>query len=279
MRIKIITDSTCDLPQEEIQKHDISILPIRIQKGGQFYQDRLEITTQDVFRHVDGGGEICTTAAANPSDLREIYQQFSPSYDAVIMVTIGSGFSSVCQNARIAAEEFDNVYVVDSQSLSAGQGIVVRETARLAEEGLGPQEVCQRVQEIVPRVSASFILDRLDYMRKGGRCSSVVALGANLLKLKPCIEVRDNKMQVGKKYRGALDRVMYRYTRERLENCEPADGQVYIVYPSAEESALEAVRQALKEDGRFTDIQETLAGCTVACHCGPNTIGVMFLAK
>lgn len=178
----------------------------------------------------------------------------------------------------IAASEFSNVYIVDSKNLSSGQGIIVMEAAKMAEQGVSPEKICMRLESAASRVNASFILDRLDYMRKGGRCSSVAALGTNLMHLKPCIEVSGGIMRVGKKYRGSLEKVMYQYTKDRISvPGNISDGRVYIVYPSAKREAVDAARQVLTEDKRFTDIQETFAGCTVACHCGPNTIGVMFL--
>lgn len=227
---------------------------------------------------MEKGGDICTTAAPNPMELSEYFEELSLQYEAVIMITIGSGFSSCYQNAVIAASEFSNVYIVDSKNLSSGQGIIVMEAAKMAEQGVSPEKICMRLESAASRVNASFILDRLDYMRKGGRCSSVAALGANLMHLKPCIEVSGGIMRVGKKYRGSLEKVMYQYTKDRISvPGNISDGRVYIVYPSAKREAVDAARQVLTEDKRFTDIQETFAGCTVACHCGPNTIGVMFL--
>ena len=278
MSIKIVTDSTCDLPRELIHAHHISVIPLHINKGEDSFLDGLEITPEDIFSYVEKGGDICTTAAPNPMELSEYFEELSLQYEAVIMITIGSGFSSCYQNAVIAASEFSNVYIVDSKNLSSGQGIIVMEAAKMAEQGVSPEKICMRLESAASRVNASFILDRLDYMRKGGRCSSVAALGADLMHLKPCIEVSGGIMRVGKKYRGSLEKVMYQYTKDRISvPGNISDGRVYIVYPSAKRESVDAARQVLTEDKRFTDIQETFAGCTVACHCGPNTIGVMFL--
>lgn len=244
----------------------------------------MEIAPADIFAHVAAGGDICTTAAVNPSEFADCFRSLGRTYEAVVCVTIGSGFSTCCQNARIAAEELEGVpqvYVVDSQSLSSGQGLVVLEAVRLAERGLSPEKIVPRLEEVRGRVDASFILDRLDYMKKGGRCSAVTALGANLLQIKPCIEVKNGKMTVGKKYRGDLTKVMGQFVRDRLARCGPGDagGEVFLPDLPAKREFLEAAWSALEADGRFSSIQEAPSSCTIACHCGPNTIGVMFLRQ
>lgn len=284
MRIATVTDSTCDLPGELLEQYGITVLPLHITKGGQSLLDGIEITPEDIFAHVDGGGEICTTSAVNVFEFATCFQALGQSYDAIICVTIGAEFSTCYQNACLAAADpagTCGVYVVDSRNLSSGQGLVVLEAARLAEAGLSPEEIVSRLEEAREQVDASFILDRLDYMRKGGRCSAITALGANLLHLKPCIEVRDGKMGIGKKYRGSMEKVMPQYVRDRLAAWRPEDtgDVVIVVHPPADEAPLAAARRALEEDGRFPRIWEAHSGCTVACHCGPNTIGVMFLRR
>lgn len=284
MRIAIVTDSTCDLPREALERYNITVLPLHITKGGESFLDGAEITPADIFAHVSDGGEICGTSAVNAFEFASCFQELSRDHDAIICVTIGAGFSTCYQNACLAAADLTDgcsVYVVDSQNLSSGQGLLVLEAVRLVEAGLSPEEIVSRLEEAREQVDASFILDRLDYMRKGGRCSAVTALGANLLHLKPCIEVRDGKMGVGKKYRGSLEKVMSQYVRDRLAAWKPEDtgDVVIVVHPPADEAPLAAARRALEEDGRFTRIWEAHSGCTVACHCGPNTIGVMFLRR
>lgn len=282
MRIATVTDSACDLPGELLEQYGITVLPLHIAKGGQSLLDGIEITPEDIFAHVNGGGEICTTSAVNVFEFATCFQTLGQSYDAIICVTIGAEFSTCYQNACLAAADLTDgcsVYVVDSQNLSSGQGLLVLEAARLAEAGLSPDEIVSRLEEARKHVDASFILDRLDYMRKGGRCSAIAALGANLLQLKPCIEVQGGRMGVGKKYRGSLEKVMAQYARDRLATCEPGNtgDVVIVVHPPADKAPLAAARRALAEDGRFAQIWEAHSGCTVACHCGPNTIGIMFL--
>ena len=208
MKLIISSDSTCDLSKEYIKEHNIGILPLVVVKDGESYKDGIEITPEVIFEHVNAGGALCSTSAGNVNDYMELFEGYKKDYDAVIHISLGSGFSSSHQNARIAAEEFENVYVVDSMNLSTGHGLVVVEAVKMAEKGMQPKEIYDALNELTPRIEASFVLDRLDYMVKGGRCSAVAALGASLLQLKPCIEVVDGKMGVCKKYRGSDEKAL-----------------------------------------------------------------------
>ena len=278
MSVKIIADSTCDLPEALLTQYDITILPLSIVKDGQFYRDRIEITPQDVFAHVDAGGALCSTAAVNVSEFTDCFAQYSSRYDAVICITLSAEMSSCYQNACLAAASFSNVYAVDSRNLSSAQGLIALDAARLAAEGYAGHEIVRMLNEETGKVQSSFLLDRLDYMRKGGRCSAVAALGANLMHLKPCIAVKDGKMGVVKKYRGSFEHCMVQYTKELLEHSPNSRGDIAIVvHPAADRASVDATLLTLKEDGRFKAVYEARTGCTVACHCGANTIGVMFM--
>ena len=278
MSVKIIADSTCDLPEALLTQYDITILPLSIVKDGQLYRDRIEITPQDVFAHVDAGGALCSTAAVNVSEFTDCFAQYSSRYDAVICITLSAEMSSCYQNACLAAASFSNVYAVDSRNLSSAQGLIALDAARLAAEGYAGHEIVRMLNEETGKVQSSFLLDRLDYMRKGGRCSAVAALGANLMHLKPCIAVKDGKMGVVKKYRGSFEHCMVQYTKELLEHSPNSRGDIAIVvHPAADRAAVDATLLTLKEDGRFKAVYEARTGCTVACHCGANTIGVMFM--
>lgn len=280
MKIKITSDSTCDLSPQQLMQHDIELLPLYINVGGSSLRDGLEVTPDDVYAHVDGGGDICSTAAVNVADYAARFAALREEYDAVIHVDISADFSSCYQNAVVAAQELDGVYVVDSRNLSTGHGLVVLRAAEMAERGVDPREIAGSLNALTAKVDASFILSRLDYMRKGGRCSSVVALGANLLKLRPCIEVVDGKMQVGKKYRGSFDKCVDQYVRERLADMEHIDtSRIFITHSGVEDSAVEAARKAILDCGCFREIVVTRAGCTISCHCGPGTLGVLFIRK
>jgi DegV family protein with EDD domain len=214
------------------------------------------------------------------SDYQALFEEFAPKYDGVILITIGSGFSSCYQNACLAAEDYPNVRVVDSMNLSTGQGHVVLEACRLAKTCQSLDEIVEKLNAFTPRVEASFLLDQLKYMVKGGRCSSAAALGANLLNLKPCIEVRDGKMSVVKKYRGSYAKCLASYVKDRLADREDISRkEMFLTYTPVDDECLTAVKEAINTYGNFETVYETTAGCTVSCHCGPGTLGVLFVRK
>lgn len=280
MKIKISSDSTCDLTKEYIEAHDIGILSLVVIKDGESYKDGIDITPDVIFAHVNGGGALCSTSAANVNDYMELFEEYKKEYDAVIHINLGSGFSSSHQNAVIAAEEFENVYVVDSMNLSTGHGLVVVEAVKMAEAGMAPEKIYEALNELAPRVEASFVLDRLDYMVKGGRCSAVAALGASLLQLKPCIEVVEGKMGVCKKYRGSYEKALGNYVKDRLMDRDDIDTErIFVTHTETPQEIVDSVKAAVKEYKDFEIMEETVAGCTVSCHCGPNTLGVLFIRK
>ncbi len=280
MLIRISSDSTCDLNQDYIKAHNVLILPLYTIKDGVSFRDGVDITPADIFEHVAKGGDLCSTAANNVEDYHAAFASALESCDALIHIDISADFSSCYQNACVAAEDFPGrVFVVDSRNLSTGHGHVVCEAVKLAEAGgLGPAEIADSLRELAGRVDASFILDRLDYMRKGGRCSTVAALGANLLSLKPCIEVVDGKMRVGKKYRGKFEKVIVEYVKDRLKDREDlVHERIFITHTPVAEGVVEKVRAAIEECAQFDEIVETMAGCTISCHCGPGTLGILYI--
>ena len=278
MAIKITSDSTCDLSPALVEEYNIGIVPLIVMKDGDAFKDGIEITPADIFAYTASTGKLCSTSAVSEFEYVEFFRPLAEANDAVIHINISAEFSICYQNACKAALQFKNVYVIDSRNLSTGQGHVVIEAAQLAAQGLSAEEICTRLNELTPRVEASFLLDRLDYMVKGGRCSSVAALGANLLHLKPCIEVIDGKMRVVKKYRGAYDRCIQQYVTERIQNrADLRHDRMFLTHAAAEPDTLSVARQAVAENGRFEHVYETNAGCTVTCHCGPHTLGVLFI--
>lgn len=281
MKIKICSDSTCDLSPELVRENNIHIVPLAVAKGEQTYHDGIDIVPADIFAHVAAGGALCSTSAVSIGEYQEVFGKYASDYDAVVHITISAEFSICYQNACLAAKEFSNVYVIDSRNLSTGHGLVVLEACRLAKSCTDIEAMCQELRELTGRVEASFLLDRLDYMVKGGRCSMVAALGANLLHLKPCIEVIDGKMKVVKKYRGSLAKCLQNYVKDRLENrgdkLEPE--RIFITHTPMEASIIPDVTSAVASYGLFEHITETTAGCTISCHCGPGTLGILFIRK
>lgn len=281
MNIKIISDSTCDLSPALIKEYDVTLFPLTVVKEGEQFKDGITITPADIFNHVANGGNLCTTAASSVGEYSDIFAKYVNDYDGVVHITIGSGFSSCYQNACLAAAEYPNVRVIDSQSLSTGQGLVVLKASELAKTCTDLDSLVSELNAFTPRVEISFLLDRLEYMVKGGRCSSAIALGANLLNLKPCIEVRDGKMIVVKKYRGHYDKCLANYVKDRLNGRrdELDHDRLFITHTPVSDECYSAVISAVKKYGFFDRVDETTAGCTVSCHCGPGTLGIVFVRK
>ena len=280
MKIKITADSTCDLSPELLERYQITQTPLSVIKDGKAYLDGVEIIPSDIFQHVDNGGALCSTAAVNTEDYRKVFSALSAQYDAVIHISLGSLFSACYQNASIAASAFPNVYVVDSQNLSTGQGLLAIEAAELAAGGMSALEICSTLNAMRQRVHASFIMDRLDYMQKGGRCSSVTALGGRLLRIKPCIAVQDGAMKMVEKYRGRFEKAVENYVKDSLKDRKDLClKHVFITHTPVEGEAVEAARETIRKYADFAEIHETNAGCTVSCHCGPGTLGVLFVTE
>lgn len=280
MNIKITSDSTCDLSKELLEKHNISLFPLTVIKDDKPYTDGITITTDEIFAHVAAGGNLCSTTAGSMGEYLEEFKKYADSYDAVIHISLSSELSSSYQNACLAAEEFTNVVVIDSKNLSTGQGLVVLKACELAVYASSLEEIKNKLNEFTPKVEASFLVDRLDYLVKGGRCSSVAALGANLLNLKPCIEVKDGKMGVVKKYRGNYSKCLGAYVKDRLANRDDLDRtNLFVTRTPVSDECLQAVENAVNEYADFENIYWTMAGCTISCHCGPGTLGVLFVRK
>lgn len=277
-KVKICADSVCDLSEELKSRYDISVVPLYVSRGDITLKDGEEINQKDVFAHYRSTGKLCSTSAVNVSDFTEFFAEQLNSYDELIIITIGSDFSATYQNACIAAEDFMNVHVVDSRNLSTGEGLVAVSAAKLAAEGLSADEIVKRLEEIIPKVDASFFVANVEYLHKGGRCSSIAALGANLLKLKPCIQVTDGKMSVVKKYRGSIEKTISDYVRDRLTNVEADEDLIFITHTTGSKNTALAAEE-IKKYKNFKEIAMTDAGCTVACHCGEDTLGVLFIRK
>ena len=280
MKIKILSDSTCDLSPALLAQHDITLAPLTVVKNGEQFKDGITITPADIFAHVAAGGDLCSTSANSIGEYEDLFAQFA-DYDGVILITIGSGFSSCYQNACVAAGDYPNVRVVDSMNLSTGQGLLVLKACELARTASDLDTLAEELRAFTAKVESSFLVDKLDYLAKGGRCSAAAALGANLLNLKPCIEVKDGKMTVVKKYRGKYDKCLSNYVKDRLSGREDLDlsSPLFVTKTEVSEDCYTAVKSAVAEYGSFETVYEATAGCTVSCHCGPGTMGILFVRK
>lgn len=281
MNVKIISDSTCDLSPELLKKYDIAEIPLFINMDGKTGKDGIDVTPEDIYDYVAKYGKLPTTSAVNVADYAEVFKYWHDQGYSVVHFTISSEFSSTYQNACIAAENFNNVFVVDSRNLSTGQGLLVLHGAEMAQKGHNAMEIFEQCTKLAKKVEASFVIDSLNYLYKGGRCSAVSALGANLLRLKPCIEVIDGKMDVGKKYRGKFEKVILDYVTERLTGRDDIDKtRIFITHTKCQPEVIKAVEKKVKEIcPDFGEFLETTAGCTVTTHCGPNTLGILFIRK
>ncbi len=280
MKIKILSDSTCDLSQELLNQYNIDLVPLSVIKDGNDYKDGVTITPAEIFRHVASGGDLCSTSAVSIGEYTDFFAKYADDYDGIIHINIGSGFSTCYQSACLAAEDFRNVRIIDSKNLSTGQGLVVLKACELAAACNNLDTLADQLRQFTEKVEASFLVDKLDYLVKGGRCSSAAALGANLLSLKPCIEVKDGKMVVGKKYRGNYAKCLASYVKERLADREDIDrNHLFVTQTVVSEESYQGVMDAVHTYGNFDHVYETTAGCTVSCHCGPGTLGVLFVRK
>lgn len=276
MLTQISADSTCDLSRDLLERFNISITPLSITVGDEVFRDGIDITPLDIFSHVDAG-RTCQTGAVNVFEYQNHFQRLTAQGQDVVHISLGSKFSSCYNNALLAARDFSNVWVVDSQNLSTGSGHLVYEAALLAEQGRGGEEIAAALEELVPKIDSSFIINQLDYLAKGGRCSAITAQGAKILRVKPSIEVRDGAMIVGRKYRGSFEKAVSLYVRDRLElNGALDSSRMFITHAACSPQIIDLVREIVEEEGRFEEIIVTEAGCTISNHCGPNTLGVLF---
>jgi len=279
MNIKISADSTCDLSPELLERYHVGIVPLYIVREGKSLLDGVDITPDEIYDHVAKGGSMCSTAAVSVYDYEEFFRRELESADAVVHFHISSDMSACYQNACIAANEVGNVYPVDTRNLSTGIGLLVLEAAELAQKGMfTDQEIQQQMEQRRELLDVSFLVEQLGYLRKGGRCSSVAALGANMFSLRPCIQVKDGEMCVGKKYRGASRKCLLQYVRERLEGRDNIDTHRIFITESGGFTPEEVaeVAAAVRSYQPFEEVLHTRAGCTVSSHCGPRTLGILY---
>ncbi len=277
--IRIAVDSACDIPKHYITENDIAVLPYHINFGDEEYIDGETITRAQLYKKVEETGVMPKTSAIAPALFSDFFADLLKESDAVIYISLGSHFSSACQNATLAASEFEGVHVVDSGALSSGEALVLLHAIALRESGMEAAAIAEECREYAKRCDSSFVLDRLDFMHKGGRCSGVTALGANILGIKPCLGITDGALGVDKKYRGKLKVVVSKYIRERLEGVEVDPKHVFLTDAGVDKEVWEAAHETLQELGRFDEIIKADAGCVISSHCGPGTLGILFVKK
>ena len=278
--VVITSDSTTDLSKELRERYNVTVMPLKITLGDMTYTDGVDINPDDIYAHHDKTGELPKTAATNVGDCIDFFKPFCEAGKTVIHFTISSDMSSTYNNACIAAEEVGNVYVIDTKNLSTGGGLLVVAAAEMIANGLSAEETVQKTRALVPCVDASFVIDSLEYLYKGGRCSAVAMFGANLLKLKPCIQVKEGKMDVAKKYRGKFSEVAKQYVSEKISDYSDIDlDRVFVTHAGCDPELMNELVELVKSKAPFKEVFLTRAGCTVSSHCGANTLGVLFIRK
>ena len=281
MSVKIIADSTCDLSKDLLEKYDISVLPLHIVLGDKEYKDGLEISPDEIYEWSNANKEAPKTSAAAISDTIDIYSKYLKSYDEIICFSISGQMSTTVNVMRMAAEELDaedTIHIIDSENLSTGGGLLVIEAAIMAKEGKSGIEIVESINELKPYVRASFIVDTLTFLHRGGRCSGVAALAGGALKLHPKIVVENGGMKPDKKYRGKMNSAILNYVKDlepQIKNAKT--DRVFITHSGCEEEIIDSIYQYLEELELFKEILITRAGGVISSHCGPGTLGVLFI--
>ena len=281
MSVKIIADSTCDLSKDLLEKYDISVLPLHIVLGDKEYKDGLEISPDEIYEWSNANKEAPKTSAAAISDTIDINSKYLKSCDEIICFSISGQMSTTVNVMRMAAEELDaedRIHIIDSENLSTGGGLLVIEAAIMAKDGKSGIEIVEAINELKPFVRTSFIVDTLTFLHRGGRCSGVAALAGGALKLHPKIVVENGGMKPDKKYRGKMNSAILSYVKDlepQLKNAKT--DRVFITHSGCEKEIIDSIYQYLEELGLFKEILITRAGGVISSHCGPGTLGVLFI--
>lgn len=281
--IVITADSTCDLPQELIDKYDIKIIPLSILLGEKVYHDGVDIKPSDIYDFVEKTGELPKTAAVTPSEYHEVFKCFADDGKKIVHIGFSSALSSSYQNACVAAEEFEQVYCVDSKNLCTAMGLLVLKACDYREKGMDAKRIADKVNRLVPKVSTTFVLDGLEYLHKGGRCSSVAKFGANVLGIKPSIAVdtQTGRLDMAKKYRGKTELVYKQYITDRINEIKRIQPDRVVIANSGGVPAdtIAFAKGMLEGRDKFEQVILADAGCTISSHCGPKTLAIFYIKK
>ena len=280
MKIRMTADSTCDLTPDWIRKYQIGVAPLSVIIDGEVFHDGVDVTPRDIFRAAEAGKSV-RTAAVNTYEYKEFFKEQLKKCDQLVHVCLSSEFSTSYGDAVEASKEVGNVFVVDSRNLSTGSGLLVLEGIKMIQEGVDDgAAVAEALRAKTGQVCSSFVIRTIDYLRRGGRCSGLEALGAKMLHIRPSIIVADGKMHPGEKYRGRYEHYLKHYIRDVLEHDDNIDfSRVVVVHSPSEEGLVRFAIDTVKSYGLFREVLEAMAGCTICTHCGPDTLGLMFMLK
>ena len=281
--VKILSDSTCDLSKELIAKYGITIVPLHVVLGDKDYKDGVDITVDEIYEWADANNTTPKTAAISPEEAMDAMSSLLEGDNEVVCFSISSSMSGTFSVLKLAADSMEvteRVYCIDSMNLSTGIGLMVIEAAKLAQEGKSAKEIVEYIETIRPMVRSSFVVDTLNYLHRGGRCSGIAAMAGSMLKLHPRIAVDSGKMDAGKKYRGKMNKVLLEYVRDMEEELKKAKTErVFITHSGCDQELINAVYKYLEDLDVFEEILITRAGSVISSHCGPGTLGVLYIAQ
>lgn len=281
--VKIFSDSTMDLSSELKERYNVSMLPLHVLLGEDEYLDGVNITPDEIYKWADANKTTPKTSAPSIEDAVDVFKPYIDNGDEIICFSVSKEMSTSNNIIRLAAEELDahdKIFAVDSANLSTGVGLLVIEAAVMATDGMSAKDIVAKIEQLKPLVRASFVVDTLTYLHRGGRCSSVAALAGSVLKLHPKIVVENGKMDVSKKYRGKIDAVIMSYAKDMEEQYKNAKtDRVFITHSGCDDTTIENVRTYLKELNIFKEVLVTRAGSVISSHCGPGTLGVLFISN
>ncbi len=279
MKIKISADSTADLSTELLTKYNIATMPLHVSLGDNDYLDGISIVPEDIYKYYADTKKLPKSGARSTEEYKEFFANLlAEGYDAIVHFCISADMSASFANAELASKDFTDVYVVDSRQLSTGIGLLVLDACDMVERGLNAKQIYDRAMARRDQSKSSFIVDNLEFLYKGGRCSALVYLGANLLSIKPCLEVKNGLIGVESKPMGRYRRCVAKYCesiRQKITN--PDSKRVFVTHTKMDEGIAEEVIETVKSWGIFEEVLETTAGCTVTTHCGANTIGILYI--
>ncbi len=278
--VKIVTDSGSDIPKDWYARYNIEVIPMNVILGGKEYLDGINIGTADIYKYVGDTGKLPKTSAISPMVYHEYFDRYKREGHEAVYIAISSGISASYANAAAAAKEYKGVYAVDSRSLSSGIALLVLYACSLRDAGLKAADIARNVERRAKDVQCSFVVDNLEFLYKGGRCSGVARFASSLLKIKPTIVMADGALSVGKKYMSSLSSALLKYVDDTFIRCPDPDlRHIFITYTTAEQSDVDAIKQRILKKYPFMEVHETLAQATITSHCGKGTLGILYMTK
>lgn len=280
-KIKIITDSTCDLTKELIEKNDIEVVPLFVNFGEESYLDGVNLTVPKMYELVTEKKILPKTAAPSPGSFEKTFKKYLDEGYEIVYMGIGSKFSATLQSANVAKQNLDSedIYLVDSLNLSSGTGLLILKAIKFRSQGLSGKEIKEKLEEIVPKVRSQFVIDTLEYLYKGGRLNALSALFGSMLRIKPIIKVRDGIMAVGKKGRGSIKKGIDLMLGEVFEDKDNIDSDFMMITHSLADESSTYIKSRLEGEIKVDNLYDTSAGCVISSHCGKGTIGVLYILK